>query len=146
MEVVLRVSGIDILSAASANMIRYYESIELAPCVLRSRGAYRVQSAAEVQRLRFIHRARELGFSIRDTRRLLGLWENENRTSADVRALALEYVGGAQASACNRVLGSPLARLAATCRGDDQPGCPILDDLSGAPPLPLAGRGRTLFV
>lgn len=119
-------------SSVSAKMIRYYESIELIPSAVRSEAGYRVYSEAEVHTLRFIHRARELGFSIADIRRLLALWQDKNRPSAEVKAIALEYIEELQKKAVSlQAVRDSLEHLAARCHGDDRPECPILDDLSG---------------
>ncbi|WAP71531.1 MULTISPECIES: Cu(I)-responsive transcriptional regulator [Aurantimonadaceae] len=119
-------------SNVSAKMIRYYESIELIPSAVRSQAGYRVYSEAEVHTLRFIHRARELGFSIADIRRLLALWQDKNRSSAEVKAIALEYIDELQKKAASlEAVRDSLQHLADSCHGDDRPECPILDDLSG---------------
>ncbi|MFU0505322.1 Cu(I)-responsive transcriptional regulator [Pseudaminobacter sp. NGMCC 1.201702] len=116
----------------SAKMIRYYESIELIPAAARSEAGYRVYSQTEVNTLRFIHRARELGFSMDDVRRLLALWQDESRTSAEVKAIALECIEELQnRTARLQALRESLLHLAARCNGDDRPQWPILDDLSG---------------
>lgn len=116
----------------SAKMIRYYESIELIPAAARSEAGYRVYSQTEVNTLRFIHRARELGFSMDDVRRLLALWQDESRTSAEVNAIALECIEELQnRTARLQALRESLLHLAARCNGDDRPQWPILDDLSG---------------
>ena len=119
-------------SGVSAKMIRYYESIELLPPALRTQAGYRVYTGREVHILRFVHRARDLGFSIEDIRRLLALWQDRNRASAEVKALALEHAEALREKIADLVqLRQALVHLAAHCHGDDRPECPILDDLSG---------------
>jgi len=119
-------------SNVSAKMIRYYESIELIPSAVRSQSGYRVYSEADVHTLRFIRRARELGFSIADIRRLLALWRDKKRSSAEVKAIALEYIDELQKRAATlKAVRNTLQHLADSCQGDHCPDCPILDDLSG---------------
>tara|TARA_R110000751_G_scaffold90592_2_gene177763 strand:- start:12408 stop:12821 length:414 start_codon:yes stop_codon:yes gene_type:complete len=119
-------------SNVSAKMTRYYESIELIPAAARSEAGYRVYSQTEVNTLRFIHRVRELGFSMEDVRRLLALWQDESCTSAEVKAIALECIEELQNRAARfQALKRSLLDLAATCSGDGRRQCLILDDLSG---------------
>ena len=128
----MNIGRTSVASNVSAKMIRYYESIELIPAAARSEAGYRVYSQREVNTLRFIHRARELGFSMEDVRRLLPLWQDENRTSAEVKAIALECIEELQNRAARlQAMKESLLHLAARCNGDDRPQCPILDDLSG---------------
>ncbi len=82
--------------------------------------------------LRFIHRARELGFSIEDIRLLLALWQDKGRASAEVKAVALERIEELQKKAADlQALAQSLLHLASHCHGDDRPECPIMNDLSG---------------
>jgi Cu(I)-responsive transcriptional regulator len=111
--------------------IRYYEEIAL---LTPERGAngYRRYSEKDVHRLRFLQRARSLGFSIEECRLLLSLYQDEHRASADVKALALAKVEEIDRKITE--LGSlrlTLAALAENCHGDDKPDCPIIDDLAG---------------
>lgn len=119
-----------VASNVSAKLIRYYESIELIPPAARSEAGYRVYSEDELHMLRFIHRARGLGFSIADIRRLLALWQDKNRSSA--KAIASEYIDELQKKAANlQAMRRSLQHLADSCHGDDRSDCPILNDLSG---------------
>jgi MerR family gold-responsive transcriptional activator of gol and ges genes len=119
-------------SGVSAKMIRYYEEIGLIPRPGRSGSGYRVYGQRDVHVLRFIRRARDLGFSVEAIRDLLGLWQDRERHSADVKRLALAHVADLRARirAMEEMAGT-LETLAACCHGDDRPDCPILDDLSG---------------
>ncbi|WP_306118370.1 MULTISPECIES: Cu(I)-responsive transcriptional regulator [unclassified Roseitalea] len=112
--------------------IRYYEEIGLvAPA--RSANGYRDYCEADLHRLRFIQRARSLGFSIQQCRSLLSLYDDEHRASADVKALALEKVGEIDRKIEElRSLRATLSTLVAHCHGDDRPDCPIIEDLAGA--------------
>jgi Cu(I)-responsive transcriptional regulator len=122
-------------SGVSERMIRHYEKIGLIPAPARRDSGYRDYSDADVHRLRFAANARDLGFPIEEIRELLGLWANEKRSSADVKALALaraEELGRkAQALADMR---ATLLDLAARCHGGDRPECPIIDNISGIAP------------
>ncbi|HWQ38182.1 MAG TPA: Cu(I)-responsive transcriptional regulator [Burkholderiales bacterium] len=119
------------LSGVSAKMIRHYESLGLLPKVRRTGSGYRQYSMNEVHTLRFIRRARGLGFGIAEIATLLGLWQNRRRASAEVKRRALAHA----AELASRIaelseMKRTLERLAAHCHGDDRPECPILDDLS----------------
>jgi MerR family copper efflux transcriptional regulator len=119
-------------SGMAAKTIRYYEDIGLLPAASRSRAGYRVYNEKEVHTLRFIHRARQLGFSMQGIRRLLALWQDRNRTSADVKALALAHVTALDRKLADlRAMKRTLEHLIAHCEGDDRPDCPILGDLAG---------------
>lgn len=118
-------------SGVSAKMIRYYESVALIPPPARSESGYRVYDADAVHRLRFVRRARELGFSIDDIAQLLALWTDRDRASADVKALAEAHAATLRGKIDKlQSMVSTLEGLAASCCGDDRPDCPILDDLA----------------
>lgn len=118
-------------SGVSAKMIRHYESLSLLPKVVRTASGYRQYGPREVHTLRFVRRARELGFSMVEIAALLKLWQNRRRASADVKRIALKHVADldrrmSEMAAMKRTLES----LAACCHGDDRPDCPILDELA----------------
>jgi len=118
-------------SGLPAKTIRYYEDIGL---VRPARGAngYRDFSEQDVHKLAFLGRSRSLGFSIKECRTLLSLYEDRDRASADVKALAAEHLERiAQKIDELQALKSTLETLVARCHGDDRPDCPILDDLAG---------------
>jgi MerR family transcriptional regulator, copper efflux regulator len=120
-------------SGVSAKAIRYYETAGLIAPAGRSGSGYRVYSADDIRLLRFIRRARDLGFSIERTRRLLDLWHDKERASADVKRLALDHV--AEIDAKIRALAAmrdTVQELADACDGDHRPECPILRDLEGS--------------
>lgn len=117
-------------SGVPAKTIRYYESISLIPAASRSDNSYRHYSERDVQTLRFIRRARSLGFSIEDVSDLLGLWHNKRRPKAQVRALAHRHMVRVKEKI--RELESVvrvLEDLVDRCDGDDRPDCPILDEI-----------------
>lgn len=120
-------------SGVSPRMIRHYEKIGLIPAPPRRDSGYRDYSDADVHRLRFIANARDLAFSIEDIRGLLGLWSDSQRTSAEVKALAVARAEelGRKADALH-ALRETLLELAACCQGDDRPDCPIIERISGA--------------
>jgi Cu(I)-responsive transcriptional regulator len=111
--------------------IRYYEDIELVRPA-RSENGYRDYSETDVHRLKFLQRARSLGFTIDECRLLLSLYEDEHRASADVKAVALAKIDEIDRKLVElQSLRATLANLAGNCHGDDKPNCPIMDDLAG---------------
>lgn len=118
-------------SGVSAKMIRHYEAIGL----IRPRRAanrYRTYAESDVAVLRFIRHARDLGFPLQEVRKLLALWRDRNRSSAEVKRLALNHVETLEAKAASlRAMAASLRHLAAHCHGDERPECPILDELEG---------------
>ncbi|MBM7062854.1 Cu(I)-responsive transcriptional regulator [Pseudomonas sp. UL073] len=117
-------------SGLSAKMIRYYESIGLLPAAGRSDSGYRQFSAQDLHTLAFIKRSRDLGFSLEEVGKLLTLWQDRGRASADVKALASGHI-----DALNRKIAElsglrdTLQELVEHCHGDHRPDCPILKDL-----------------
>jgi MerR family copper efflux transcriptional regulator len=93
---------------------------------------YRIYRESDIHLLRFIRRARDLGFSLKEVKALVGLWSNRKRASADVKRLALAHVADLDARIAEmRAMRRALSGLADHCHGDDRPDCPILDDLAG---------------
>ena len=121
-------------SGISERMIRHYEKIGLMPAAVRRDSGYRDYDDRDVHTLTFIGRARDLGFSMEEIGKLLALWQDRSRASADVKALALARV--AELKRKERELHEmrrSLEHLAASCHGDDRPHCPILGGLEGKP-------------
>jgi len=119
------------ISGVTAKMIRHYESLGLLPTVARTSGDYRVYTQNELHTLRFIRRARGLGFSMNEIEALLALWRDQRRASKQVKRLALQHVAELDNKIDElRSMRDALAELAANCHGDNRPDCPILDDLS----------------
>ena len=119
-------------SGVSAKMIRYYESIGLIPAPSRTGSNYRTYGADEVHVLRFIKRARTLGFSVDETATLLGLWQDKSRASGEVKQIATSHIAALQTKIAElQSMVKTLSHLAHCCGGDERPDCPILDDLAG---------------
>ena len=120
-------------SGVSAKMIRYYESIDLLAAARRTDAGYRAYTDEDVHVLRFIRRARDLGFSLADIGELLALWRDQRRASADVKRIALEHVVALERKIAElQGMADTLRTLAAHCHGDARPDCPILTDLDAA--------------
>ena len=116
----------------SAKMIRYYESLGLLGKVQRTDSGYRQYSQAEVHVLRFIKRARDLGFSMAEITELVSLWNNRRRTSASVKRIAQKHADElAQRVTALQEMQRTLSHLIHGCHGDSRPDCPILDELAG---------------
>jgi Cu(I)-responsive transcriptional regulator len=119
-------------TGVSAKMIRDYEKLGLIPAADRSFAGYRLYAEADLHRLRFIRRARTLGFSMKQIAELMALWNDRGRPSAKVKQLALSHVGELDAKIAElQAMQRTLRALASNCHGDARPDCPILDDLAG---------------
>lgn len=132
-------------SGVSAKMIRYYEQTGLIPQAARRDTGYRDYGGNDVHRLRFIRRARDLGFTVEQIGDLLSLWNDRSRASADVKALALDHVEALRAKVAEiQGMIATLETLAANCHGDERPDCPIIAGLEegiGSPfPRPAQRR------
>lgn len=120
-------------SGVPAKTIRYYESIGLIRPADRRDNNYRDYSDDDVQTLRFISRARGLGFSVKEVGALLTLWHDKRRASHDVKALAVRHIADIDRKIQElESMRRTLVGLTERCHGDDRPSCPILDDLAGA--------------
>lgn len=118
-------------SGISAKMIRYYEDIGLIAAPARSDAGYRLYSEQDVHTLRFVRRARDLGFSVAQMGELLALWHDRSRASADVKRIALEHVRELEDKALSlRQMADTLRHLAEHCHGDARPDCPIIGELA----------------
>ncbi|HPG02573.1 MAG TPA: Cu(I)-responsive transcriptional regulator [Beijerinckiaceae bacterium] len=131
------------VSGVSAKMIRYYESIGLIAAPRRSAAGYRFYDERDVQTLRFVRRARDLGFQVEDIGKLLELWRDGARSSADVKRLAEHHIAELEGKiAALQAMQRTLEQLACACHGDERPDCPILEDLSaGSDGAAAKGRG-----
>lgn len=118
-------------SGVSAKMIRHYESVGLLPAAGRTVAGYRIYRDSDVHTLRFIRRARDLGFSMKEIGALVGLWQNRGRSSGDVKKLAARHMRQLDDKIRDlQAMRDTLAQLAHHCHGDERPDCPILEDLA----------------
>ena len=118
-------------SRLSAKMIRYYESIGLLKPAHRSDSGYRLYSDDDLHTLAFIKRSRDLGFSLDEVGKLLALWQDRQRASSDVKALARQHIDALNQKLVELTsLRDTLQDLVDTCQGDHRPDCPILKGLA----------------
>ena len=118
-------------SGLSTKMIRYYESIGLLKPATRSDSGYRLYQAEDLHSLVFIKRSRDLGFSLEEVGKLMTLWQDRQRASADVKALAMQHIDELNRRIEELMsLRDTLGELVSHCQGDDRPDCPILKDLA----------------
>ena len=119
------------LSGISPKMLRHYESLGLLGAVVRTESNYRQYSLADVHTLRFIRRARDMGFGLDAITELVSLWHNRRRSSATVKRIAQKHHDElAQRIEALQAMQRSLDELLCHCPGDDRPDCPILDDLA----------------
>ena len=120
------------LSGVSAKMIRWYEARGLLPPAERSEAGYRRYTERDIHTLRFVRRARDLGFTVDGIADLLALWRDRSRRSAEVKALATGHIAELRRRIAElEGMVDTLSHLAGTCHGDSRPECPILADLAG---------------
>ncbi|OGB46438.1 MAG: Cu(I)-responsive transcriptional regulator [Burkholderiales bacterium RIFCSPLOWO2_12_FULL_65_40] len=118
-------------AGVSARMVRHYESLGLLPPVGRTDSGYRQYTEADVHALRFIRRARDLGFAMHEITELLGLWQDKQRASSQVKRIAQTHIDDlATRIAAMQAMQRSLQSLVQCCHGDQRPDCPILDDLA----------------
>ena len=118
-------------SGVSVKMVRHYEAVGLLPKATRSFGNYRLYGESDVHMLRFIKRARALGFSMGDIKELVGLWKNKSRSSASVKKIAGKHLEALRLKIAElKSMAVTLEHLVHNCHGDHRPDCPILDDLA----------------
>lgn len=117
-------------AGVTTKMIRHYESIALVSASPRTNSGYRMYGVEAVHELRFIKRARSLGFSLDQIRDLLSLWRDKGRSSAEVKQLARTHMNELNARISQlEEMRNTLDRLASACHGDERPDCPILNEL-----------------
>jgi Cu(I)-responsive transcriptional regulator len=134
-------------AGVSARMVRHYESLGLLPAVGRTDSGYRQYTGADVHALRFIGRARTLGFSMEEIRELLGLWQDKGRASASVKRIAQAHIDDlAERIAAMQAMQRTLQSLVHCCHGDQRPDCPILDDLAAAQDNGTTARKMPLLI
>jgi MerR family gold-responsive transcriptional activator of gol and ges genes len=117
-------------SGVNAKLIRHYESIGVVPKASRTDSGYRIYSEKDIQFLKFIKRARGLGFSMKEIKKLIGLWRNKTRASKEVKTLALTHIKALETKVLEmQEMAESLRLLAKNCHGDSRPDCPILSNL-----------------
>jgi MerR family transcriptional regulator, copper efflux regulator len=128
----LNIGSVAAATGLPAKTIRYYESIGLVGPARRTGGNYRLYDERDVTTLRFVERARRLGFSLKEVSELLTLWRDRHRASADVRRLAEAQIRRVDARLSElQEMRRSLQHLMERCHGDERPDCPILEELAG---------------
>jgi MerR family gold-responsive transcriptional activator of gol and ges genes len=119
------------ISGVNAKLIRHYEEIGIIPRAARSESGYRTYTETDVHMLSFVKRARNLGFTMKEIKKLVSLWRNKSRASSEVKTLALKHIEEMEKKIqeLQEMLKS-LKHLSKSCHGDDRPDCPILNDLA----------------
>lgn len=117
-------------SGVSSKMIRHYEELGIIPRPSRTESGYRRYNENDIHVLRFVRHSRELGFSMKDIKQLLGLWKNKSRSSAQVKTIAKKHRDELQRKLNEiQAIISTLDNLVECCHGDERPDCPILEEL-----------------
>ncbi len=126
----MNIGDVSVRSGLPAKTIRYYEDIDLITPA-RAANGYRRFSERDLHKLAFLKRARALGFTVEECRQLLALYEDRDRASADVKALAQRHLTriDAQLEELHQMRRT-LVDLVESCAGDHRPDCPILADLA----------------
>lgn len=134
----LSIGQVALQSGVSARMIRHYELQGLLPAAQRTEAGYRVYEAADIHRLSFIKRARDLGFEMDEISQLLSLWKDQKRSNAQVREIATQHMQALQQRIEQlQSMHETLSHLVDCCAHQARPECPILDDLSGRAQHPI---------
>ncbi|MBY0452608.1 MAG: Cu(I)-responsive transcriptional regulator [Bdellovibrionaceae bacterium] len=126
----MKIGELALASGVNAKLIRHYESIGLIPKASRTDGGYRSYTENDVQFLRFVKRGRSLGFSMKEIKKLIGLWRNKSRASSEVKAMANLHLQTLEQKICEmQEMVKNLKQLAKNCHGDNRPDCPIIKNL-----------------
>ena len=129
----MNIGEVSKLSNVNSKMIRRYEELGIIPKAGRNLSGYRTYSEKDVHVLKFVKKARDLGFSMKDVKQLLSLWRNKSRSSAQVKSMAQKHQQELTKKLKEiQAMLSTINKLVHCCRGDDKPDCPILDELEGA--------------
>jgi Cu(I)-responsive transcriptional regulator len=130
-EIFLTIGEMAKRSGLTAKMIRHYEGLALLPPAVRSDAGYRHYQESDVQQLRFIRQARELGFSLPQIGELLNLWHDQQRPSSKVKQVAQHHIAVLEQKITELTqMKNALETLVSRCHGDDSSDCPILDELA----------------
>ena len=120
------------ISGVNAKLIRHYESIGIVPKASRTDSGYRTYTETDVHILSFVKRSRTLGFSMKEIKKLVSLWRNKARASAEVKTLAIKHIEEMEKKILElQDMVKTLKHLSKNCHGDGRPDCPILNDLAG---------------
>lgn len=139
----MNIGEISKATGISAKMIRYYEETGLIRPATRALSGYRVYSDNELQTLRFVRRARDLGFTVKQIDDLLTLWRDRTRASASVKEIAMRHVAALEKKMLElKEMSDTLLHLASHCHGDDRPDCPILKSLGSPEAVAPVPRNR----
>jgi MerR family gold-responsive transcriptional activator of gol and ges genes len=132
-EAIMNIGELARKSEVNAKMIRRYEELGIIPKAGRSFSGYRIYSEKDVHNLRFVKRARELGFSMKEIKELLGLWRNKKRSSSDVKRLTSKHIHELEHKVAElQGMLATLKKLSSCCHGDERPDCPILEELDSS--------------
>ena len=127
----MKIGAVAKATGIPAKTIRFYESVGLLEAPARSDGNYRVYGERDIATLRFVQRARGLGFSIKEAESLVALWRDRQRASADVQALASTHLEAIERKLRElQGMRDTLHHLIERCHGDARPDCPIIDELA----------------
>lgn len=127
----MNIGEVSAASGVSARLIRHYESIGIIPKAGRSDSGYRIYKESDVHILAFVKRARGLGFSMMEIKKLVSLWRNKSRASGEVKNLASAHIKNLEAKINElQSMVDTLKHLSRTCHGDNRPDCPILEGLA----------------
>ncbi len=127
----MNIGEVSAASGVSAKLIRHYESIGIIPKAGRSDSGYRIYKESDVHILAFVKRARGLGFSMMEIKKLVSLWRNKSRASGEVKNLASAHIKNLEAKINElQSMVDTLKHLSRTCHGDNRPDCPILEGLA----------------
>jgi len=119
------------MSGISPKMIRHYEQLGLITVAGRSVAGYRQYAESDLHTLRFIRRARDLGFSLSRIKQLMSLWQDQARQSAEVKQLAGQYIDELNVQITSLIaIRDQLQHLSQACHGNDSADCPIIEDLA----------------
>jgi MerR family copper efflux transcriptional regulator len=119
------------ISGVNAKQIRHYESLAIIPKAGRSDAGYRIYKESDVHILTFVKKARGLGFSMKEIKKLVSLWRNKNRASSEVKSLAQIHIKQLESKIHElQMMTNTLKNLSKNCQGNDRPDCPILDNFS----------------
>lgn len=127
----MNIGEVAALSEVNSKMIRRYEELGIIPKAGRSLAGYRQYTDKDVHVLRFVKRARELGFSMKDIKQLVSLWRNKSRSSSQVKNIALKHQHELEKKLHEvQTMLKTIGQLVENCHGDERPDCPILDELN----------------